>query len=274
MPSNDELSIVVPRDYYGRILSGHYSLALKKCVAGYINNYLAFEGTGNPATLYIAAWRESEKKIWYEYVNKRFIKLLGCEGSEAADVFRKSILDRIVYKSLDADVDIQKEILSREELNEASRELREDVKKRGIIDAVYKISLKGERVIWLKDVAAVEIHEQDMICLSLGFLTVVTKEMRAEEERLKRERLQVTLQMAGAVCHELNQPLQGISGYSERLLMDFSEDNPVFPKIRKIFELTKKVGQITRKLMRITKYETMDYLQGVKIIDIDKSSEE
>ena len=96
--------------------------------------------------------------------------------------------------------------------------------------------------------------------------------MRAEEERLEKERLQVLLEMAGAVCHELNQPMQNIFGYSESLLINLSEDNPLFVKCKKIIELIKGMGAITKKLMKITKYETKDYIQGIKIIDIDKSS--
>jgi len=64
------------------------------------------------------------------------------------------------------------------------------------------------------------------------------KAMRAEEERLERERLQVLLEMAGAVCHELNQPLQGIYGYSQSLLMKLAKDDQRYAKIKKIIELT------------------------------------
>jgi hypothetical protein len=38
-------------------------------------------------------------------------------------------------------------------------------------------------------------------------------------------------------------------------------------------EQTRRMGDITKKLMRITKYETKDYVQGVKIVDIEKSSQ-
>jgi PAS domain S-box-containing protein len=94
---------------------------------------------------------------------------------------------------------------------------------------------------------------------------------QAEKERLRREKLQGVLEMAGAVCHEMNQPIQGISGYTETLLMKLSNHDPSHEKIRRIQALSKKMGQITSKLMRITKYETKDYAQGIKIIDIDKS---
>ena len=77
--------------------------------------------------------------------------------------------------------------------------------------------------------------------------------------------------MAGAVCHELNQPMQGISGYSELLLMHVSEDSPLHEKLKKIIEQINRMGKITNKLTRITYYEAKDYLKG-KIVDIDKAS--
>ena len=98
------------------------------------------------------------------------------------------------------------------------------------------------------------------------------KRRQLEKERLQKERLQGVIEMAGAACHELNQPLQAISGYSQFLISDVSEDNPLFPEIKKIKEMTDRLGKITRKIMHITRYETMDYVEGSKIIDIDKAS--
>ncbi|MBW2035827.1 MAG: hypothetical protein JRI94_20085 [Deltaproteobacteria bacterium] len=151
--------------------------------------------------------------------------------------------------------------------------MREDVKKAGTIDAVYKISLEEDRIMWLKDLATVEAYEQEGIYLSRGCLTVVTKEMRAEEERVKRENLQVLLETAGAVCHELNQPIQSVSSYCEIMLMEAEKNDPLCERLKKIVEQTRRMGDITKKLMRITKYETKDYVQGVKIVDIEKSSQ-
>ena len=42
---------------------------------------------------------------------------------------------------------------------------------------------------------------------------------------------------------------------------------------KKIMDQTRRMGDITKKLMGITKYETKDYVQGVKIVDIEKSSQ-
>jgi CheY-like chemotaxis protein len=92
-----------------------------------------------------------------------------------------------------------------------------------------------------------------------------------QDALIEKEKLQGVIEMAGAVCHDLNQPLMAVSGFSEILLMNTPEDNPQYPNIRNIQEQVERMGKITRKLMNITRYKTRDYLQG-KIIDLDKSS--
>jgi len=93
-----------------------------------------------------------------------------------------------------------------------------------------------------------------------------------ESARVEREKLRVIIEMAGAVCHEMNQPLQAISGLSEFLLMKVPEDNPLYPNLQKIIEQTDRMGEITGKLMNVTRYETKSYLKG-KIVDIDKAAD-
>lgn len=177
MENISDLNRISTRDYSGCILSGDYSVELKKRVAEYIDHYRVFEDTGSAAILYIAAWQGEKEKIWYEYAGERFMKLLGCENSEVAEVFRDSIIDRRIYKDLDVDIGIRKEVKNRKELNDAREKLREEGKKAGTIEAVYKLAVDNNSAIWLKDQATVEIYEQDGICLSLGFLTIVSKAM-------------------------------------------------------------------------------------------------
>jgi len=101
-----------------------------------------------------------------------------------------------------------------------------------------------------------------------------TWRIKAETEKLYREKLQGALEMAGAVCHELNQPLQAISGYSEIIQRKHPEDPFLGDKIGKVLDQVIKMGEITRKLMKISIYETKDYVEGVRIIDINKSASE
>ncbi len=100
----------------------------------------------------------------------------------------------------------------------------------------------------------------------------VARYRRAEREGLRRERLQGVLEMAGAVCHEFNQPMQVLYAYCECSLKELSEKDPLHNRIKNIMNKIEKMALITRKLERIATYQTKDYIYGTKIIDIDKAS--
>lgn len=87
----------------------------------------------------------------------------------------------------------------------------------------------------------------------------------------EKEKLEATFEVVGAVCHEMNQPLQAIMGYSDLLL---NEDDPEALKERAklLKEQTARLGDLTYKLQSIKKYETRPYLKR-QILDIDKSTE-
>ncbi len=108
-------------------------------------------------------------------------------------------------------------------------------------------------------------------CLIESFIDI-SEHKRSEEERIQKEKLRGVIEMAGAVCHEINQPLQVVYGYSDILLMNRSKNDTDYDSIYKIKEQTERIKKITEKLMSITKYETKKYLRG-KIIDIDRASE-
>ncbi len=169
--------------YYGLILNGNYSDALKSRLADCIHRFHAFDQSGSPAIPYISAWHENEKIVWYEFASKRFAALLGCDVSELPESFRNSIIDRREYKDLDQC--IQQEVISKRKLRDLWTDLRDEVKKKGVVEAVYKIVSEKEKTFWLKDQATIESYEGDGINISLGCLTIVTKEMEAEEH-LKR----------------------------------------------------------------------------------------
>lgn len=86
----------------------------------------------------------------------------------------------------------------------------------------------------------------------------------------EKEKFQGVIEMAGAVCHEMNQPMQVVSGISELLMMDVEDDSPLYENIKIIKEQIDRMGEITKKLMGITKYKTKGYLES-KIIDIDEA---
>ncbi len=101
----------------------------------------------------------------------------------------------------------------------------------------------------------------------------ITARVEAEEEKLKKEKLQGVLETIGAVCHELNQPLMIMSGYCSLAREDNDSGKPIDKWFAGVHEQAMRIGDITRKLMSITQYETRSYSQGTRIIDIDQASE-
>jgi diguanylate cyclase (GGDEF)-like protein len=175
----------ISKGYYGHILTGNYSQPLKDHIARCVRNFQGFDRMRTPAIPYIAAWHETQNVIWYEFVGRQLIQLLGCVHADAAEFFRNSIVERHIYSTVDTPEDLQQVILKSNELIERKTELREEVKKSGILEAVYKISAADGKTYWLKDQARIEPFKTDNIFISIGNLTIVTKEMEAEEH-LKR----------------------------------------------------------------------------------------
>jgi hypothetical protein len=187
--------------YYGKILTGPYSQSLKERVAVCVTGSRNFEALEHPAMCYIAAWHEKDRIIWYEFAGRRLSQLLDCRPAQVAKLFRDSVLERRVYRYRAEEPGIKKEIIQQAELTSFRKQLREEVRKTGMIEAVYKLALADGRIIWLKDQAEIEMYPEDRTSLSLGCLTEVTKEMEAAEER---ERLVAALQEALANVKQLS----------------------------------------------------------------------
>lgn len=93
-----------------------------------------------------------------------------------------------------------------------------------------------------------------------------------QEKLMAEEKTKAILEMAGTICHELNQPLQVIAGYAELLMMKTANDDSCSKMINKIQAQVDRMSEITMKLMQITRYETQEYVGDTKIIDIDKAA--
>ncbi len=108
---------------------------------------------------------------------------------------------------------------------------------------------------------------EDPMAWTIATVTDISQRKAAEKETYERERLQGVLEMAGAVCHEINQPLQAIIGYSELLLMG-QEQEIKGNSLNSIKSQATRLGKITKRLSNITQYKTVDYPGNTKIVDI------
>jgi len=58
--------------------------------------------------------------------------------------------------------------------------------------------------------------------------------------------------LAGAACHELNQPMQTISIYLELILVETPEDSQFRERLKTIQKQIARMSEITGKLRKIT----------------------
>ncbi len=134
----------------------------------------------------------------------------------------------------------------------------------GATDYLIKPFLKEELL------ARLQVHlEKSLLIRKLR--RTVKQLCSAERERAEKQRLQGVLEMAGAVCHELNQPIQSISGYAELMMMKADESNPLASYAQKILQQVDRMGKITGKLMNVTVYRTKQHDSHTRIIDIDEA---
>jgi len=129
----------------------------------------------------------------------------------------------------------------------------------------------GERREFLFSLAPV-LDAEGQLDGSVAVLSDLTEKNRAARHRIQKEKLEGVLETAGAVCHEFNQPLQAISGYTELMAMKLA-DHEASAYIHKLTAQIERMRDITDKLQGVTRYETKDYAGDTKIIDIHKASD-
>jgi CheY-like chemotaxis protein len=115
-------------------------------------------------------------------------------------------------------------------------------------------------------------EERNLINAIAGRLGRVIERKWAEEERCHYERLHGVVEMAGTICHELNQPMQTIAGYIELILKNTEENDPIHVKADKINKQLHRMVTITEKLMRIDNCESEDYAGFSRIIKFNQNS--
>ena len=103
-------------------------------------------------------------------------------------------------------------------------------------------------------------------CTAIGNL-YTKSEIMASMERFKG-----VLEMAGSVAPNMNQPLTVINNLVSEILTIIEPRGSVYKRILAVRDEMAKLNQITEKIGGIKQYKSMDYVAGVKIVDLDGAS--
>jgi PAS domain S-box-containing protein len=126
--------------------------------------------------------------------------------------------------------------------------------------------------IYVSGIAGPLFDAQGELVGAIESLRDITARKKAEKEHLERERLMAAIETSGAVCHELNQPLQAIMAKAEMMMIHHQQDQTLKRDLEVIISETERMSRITRRLQRITAYKTKEYLSDTRILDLDDSS--
>lgn len=100
----------------------------------------------------------------------------------------------------------------------------------------------------------------------------VTEKVKQIKEKANRDKFQGVLEMAGGVAHRFNQPLTIVTNIINEALSLTNPEDRLYDSMIKMQSQIDKLNDIARKVGNIKKYEAVDYVAGVKIVDIDRAS--
>ncbi len=197
-------------------------------------------------------------KMTVMFVNKQEADLIGQLGGKAFDCSH--------HDDVPEGCGFGPECL-RCKLRETVMSTLQDKRACSMVETTMSFKTAGQRDLRISTLP-MTIDREDVALLGIEDITE-TKIL--VETRLEKEKLAAVLETAGAVCHELNQPLMSVTGYTEILLMMVDAENPIQAHLQQIMAQVDRMGKLTKKLMQISRYQTKSYLQG-KIIDLEQAS--
>jgi len=184
----------------------------------------------------------------FKWVNNEMVRMFGYD--EKADLQNKSA--KIIYAKI-------------EDYEMAGKAIYNGFTTKGSAD--YEIELiRKDKTLFPAHIRLNCGDVDNPMAWTIATISDISQRRSAETVKLEKQKLQGVLEMAGAVCHEINQPLQAIMGYSEMLLV--GSDKKTADNIRAIKSQATRLGKITKKLSNITHYRTVEYPGNKKIVDI------
>lgn len=192
----------------------------------------------------------------FKWVNTEMITMFGYDAKE--DFENNSV--RMIYQN-------------ENDYEHAGKTIYSGLATEGTTD--YEIDLvKKDKTLFPAHIRLNSGDKNNPMAWTIATFSNISQRKAVEEEKFEKERLQGVLEMAGAVCHEINQPLQAILGYSELLLYNSEQSDEIEEyNINSIKNQASRLGRITKKLSNITHYRTVDYPGNTKIVDIWASSD-
>jgi PAS domain S-box-containing protein len=146
-----------------------------------------------------------------------------------------------------------------------------DIVKVGREEIIFKLRPVDDRSLYVKMHALLVRNEgrvQKISCI----IDDVTHRIHQLKAKYSHQKFEGVLEMAGGVAHRFNQPLTIVTNIISEVLSKLDPEDECYAKIVRADDQIRRMSDITHKIGNIKKYKAVDYVAGVRIVDIDKAS--
>jgi len=105
----------------------------------------------------------------------------------------------------------------------------------------------------------------------LAYIAIVWLTHMSKTALLYAKEQQTAMEIASGVAHEISQPLLVIKGSAQRLKQQ-NDGSQNRAELQTIMDQAFRIQQNLQKLQQITEYHAKEYLPGMRIMDVDRSS--
>jgi PAS domain S-box-containing protein len=170
-------------------------------------------------------------------------------------------------------------------IKDRGRLIHEILTRRCIDNHLVALKRRGGEGIWCAVTARADLDDDDMVIHLDGMLRDVTAQVEngklaaqsdpvpVEKNCGENQKFKGVLEMAGGVAHLVNQPLTVATNLVNELVAEKGRPEEQSQKLLRIQEQIQKLNDIIRKVANIHQYAAMEYVGGVKIVDIDNASQ-
>lgn len=159
------------------------------------------------------------------------------------------------------------------------RSLRQNPKTKGVyFIMITALGKPTEKVRALMEGVDDYIHKSFEPSELLARIQVAQRILDLQEQVLQLERLNASMAVVTTLAHEINNPLTGLLGFLELAKIRIAKQplqaediEKIKRMLERVYEQGKRIETVVRKLMSLKEYATKTYLEGVEMIDLDRT---
>jgi PAS domain S-box-containing protein len=138
--------------------------------------------------------------------------------------------------------------------------------------ATGKVEIEAEDIFWKKDGTSIHVQylsspiydDKGIIAGTVMCIRDISEKKLAEEKMaslqnqlIQSQKMEAIGTLAGGVAHDFNNLLTHITGYSDIMLLEIAEDDPLRNHIKIIQDAARRAGGLTRQLLTFCRKQSM-----------------